>query len=123
MTPDVTEYSLFFLVGAPGIYNSLYKLALLKQLMKKNTRKLNTTNIMPNTSYFRDFPITVTLPSFVRLKTIQWFLTAEILLFSATFGKLHNTKHVFTCSPKKTKVSWLTFTHLLRSRVTDQTSY
>lgn len=29
------EYSLFFLIGAPGIKDSLYKLALLKQLVKK----------------------------------------------------------------------------------------
>lgn len=39
------QYLLFFLIGTPSVYDSLYKLALLKQLMEKNTRKLNTTKL------------------------------------------------------------------------------
>ena len=39
-----SHYLLFLLIGAPGFYDSLYKLALLKQLVEENTRTLNTTN-------------------------------------------------------------------------------
>lgn len=38
------EYLLFLLIGAPGIYDSLNKLALLKQLVEKSAKKWNTTN-------------------------------------------------------------------------------
>lgn len=34
------EYSLFFLVGAPGIYDSLYKLGLLKQLIEEKNKEI-----------------------------------------------------------------------------------
>lgn len=42
------EYLLIFFIGAPSINDSLYKLALFKQLVNKSEKKWETINLMQN---------------------------------------------------------------------------